>query len=54
MCIGNREGGDDAIGPYIADELQNSESTVLDCGTMPENFTYVVKQNKLKDLETLQ
>jgi len=31
MCIGNREGGDDAIGPYVADELKN-DFTVIDSG----------------------
>ena len=50
MCIGNREGGDDAVGPYIADELKNTEFTVLDCGTVPENFTSVVKQHSPKNL----
>ncbi len=26
MCIGNRDGGDDAIGPYIADKLKIFEN----------------------------
>ena len=47
MCIGNRDGGDDAIGPYIADRLQEDENlVVLDCGIAPENYTSVVKQHK--------
>jgi len=50
MCIGNRDGGDDAVGPYIADKLQESNFTVLDCGTVPENFTSVVKQHSPKNL----
>jgi len=52
MCIGNREGGDDAIGPYIADRLiqEKGDLVVLDCGTFPENFTSVVKKNNPKNL----
>jgi len=52
MCIGNRHGGDDAIGPYVADYLKDksNEFVVLDCGTVPENFTSVVKQHKPKNL----
>jgi len=50
MCIGNRDGGDDAVGPYIADKLQESNFTVLDCGTVPENYTSVVKQRSPKNL----
>lgn len=46
MCIGNRNGGDDAVGPYIADQLKDSEFMVIDCGTVPENYTGVVKQHK--------
>ena len=52
MCIGNRDGGDDAIGPYIADKLmrEKGELVVLNCGTVPENFTSVVKQHNPKNL----
>ena len=52
MCIGNRDGGDDAIGPYIADKLKQNECdlVVLDCGTVPENFTSIVKQHNPKNL----
>jgi hydrogenase 3 maturation protease len=52
MCIGNRDGGDDGIGPYIADSLKNDtfDCMVLDCGTTPENYTAVVKRQKLKTL----
>ncbi len=50
MCIGNRDGGDDAVGPYIADKLQESNFTVLDCGTVPENYTSVVKRHNPKNL----
>ena len=52
MCIGNRGGGDDAIGPYIADKLmqEKGDLVVLDCGIVPENFTSVVKKNNPKNL----
>ena len=53
MCIGNRDGGDDAIGPYIADKLKKEEIknfVVLDCGIVPENYTSVVKQYNPKNL----
>ena len=52
MCIGNRHGGDDAIGPYIADRLNEkvNDFVVLDCGTVPENFTSVVKQHEPRNL----
>jgi hydrogenase 3 maturation protease len=52
MCIGNREGGDDGIGPYIADKLkkEQNDGVVLDCGTIPENYTSVVKQYNPKHL----
>jgi len=49
FCIGNRDGGDDAIGPYIADQLneqKNHDFTVIDCGTNPENYTSIAKQKK--------
>jgi len=52
MCIGNRDGGDDAIGPHIADQLKEESDyfVVLDCGTVPENYTSVVKRYKPKNL----
>ena len=52
MCIGNRDSGDDAIGPYIADKLKenNDNFVVLDCGIAPENYTSVVKKHKPKNL----
>ncbi|MFH1100484.1 MAG: hydrogenase maturation peptidase HycI [Methanobacteriota archaeon] len=48
LCIGNRDGGDDAVGPYIYDTLHKKHSTIsaIDCGTTPENYTSVVKQQK--------
>jgi len=53
MCIGNIDGGDDAIGPYIADQLkdlENDDFLVLDCGVVPENYTSVVKRHKPRTL----
>ena len=52
ICIGNRDGGDDGIGPYIADTLKidSLDVKVLDCGTTPENYTAIVKRHKPKTL----
>ena len=51
LCIGNRNGGDDAIGPYVADKLESDENIdVIDCGTVPENYTSIVKRYKPKQL----
>jgi len=52
MCIGNRDGGDDAVGPYIADQLkeENVDFEIIDCGTTPENYTGEVKRLKPKKL----
>lgn len=53
MCIGNRDGGDDAIGPYIADKLKSEQPddiSVIDCGTAPENYTSVVKRENPQNL----
>lgn len=53
LCVGNREGGDDAIGPFIADKLNQYESEELICidaGIAPENFTDVVKKHHPKRL----
>jgi hydrogenase 3 maturation protease len=48
FCIGNRQGGDDAIGPYIFDRLQKEKTGTIavDCGIAPENYTGFVKQHK--------
>jgi hydrogenase 3 maturation protease len=50
LCIGNRDGGDDAVGPYIADKLKEEGIDVLDCGVVPENYTSIVKKNNPKNL----
>ena len=50
MCIGNRDGGDDAVGPYIADKLKDDDIEVLDCGVVPENYTSLVKKHNPQNL----
>lgn len=50
MCIGNRDGGDDAVGPYIADNLKDDDIEVIDCGVVPENYTSEVKQKNPQNL----
>ena len=50
MCIGNRDGGDDAVGPYIADNLKDKDIEVLDCGVVPENYTSLVKKHNPQNL----
>jgi hydrogenase 3 maturation protease len=53
LCIGNRDSGDDAVGPYVADKLKECSSqdiSVLDCGTVPENYTSVLKSHNPKNL----
>lgn len=50
MCIGNPEGGDDAVGPYVARKLKKSNVNVIDCKTNPENYTGVVKEKKPEKL----
>jgi hydrogenase 3 maturation protease len=51
LCIGNRVGGDDSVGPYIAHRLQsNKHLTVIDAGTVPENYTSIIKKHHPKQL----
>ena len=53
MCIGNRDGGDDSVGPYVADKLKkikNENLLVIDCATVPENYTSIVKKHKPENL----
>ncbi len=50
MCIGNRDGGDDSVGPYIANLLKKAEIEVINCCTTPENYTGVIKQKKPDNL----
>ena len=47
VCIGNDEGGDDAVGPFIAESLKDklsSDFDVLNVGIAPENYTGVIKK----------
>ena len=47
LCIGNRDGGDDSVGPYIFDKLNQEKPKnieLIDAGTAPENYTGKVKQ----------
>ena len=50
MCIGNRYGGDDSVGPYVADKLKDTDFQVIDCGTNPENYTSIVKKSSPDEL----
>ena len=53
MCIGNRDGGDDSVGPYIADILKEKKIIgieIIDAGTIPENYTGKIKKYKPKKL----
>ena len=50
MCIGNPDGGDDAVGPYIADKLKKTDIFVINCETVPENYVGVVKKQKPETL----
>lgn len=50
MCIGNEEGGDDAVGPYIANKLKESDIKSINCGIIPENYTSKVKEFNPKTL----
>jgi hydrogenase 3 maturation protease len=47
LCIGNKYGGDDGVGPYIANKLKNQEKNNLypiDGGIIPENYTSIIKK----------
>ena len=53
LCIGNREGGDDSVGPYIADILKEEKPKdlyVIDAGIIPENYTGNIKKIKPEKL----
>ena len=53
LCIGNRYGGDDGVGPYIANNLKNQENNnfyIIDSGIIPENYTSVIKKLNPKNL----
>ena len=42
--IGNALRGDDGVGPWIADHFQEEGWLSLNCGTVPENFTAVIRR----------
>ncbi|MBU4312694.1 MAG: hydrogenase 3 maturation endopeptidase HyCI [Candidatus Omnitrophica bacterium] len=47
LCIGNRDMGDDGVGPYLADEMKGKTSyEVIDAGVTPENYTGVITKLK--------
>ena len=47
LCIGNPEGGDDAIGPYIAHYLKPSNNLlIINAETTPENYTSIIRKNQ--------
>jgi hydrogenase 3 maturation protease len=53
LCIGNKYGGDDGIGPFIANkikDIENDKIFVIDCGTNPENYTSVIKRINSQNL----
>jgi hydrogenase 3 maturation protease len=53
LCIGNNDGGDDAVGPLIAHILKRKKSSlfdVLDAGITPENYTKTIKEKKPENL----
>lgn len=48
LCVGNEERGDDAFGPYVAKKIKRLERKglieIIDCGTVPENYTDVIRR----------
>ncbi|MCD4814021.1 hydrogenase maturation peptidase HycI [bacterium] len=46
MGIGNQLRGDDGVGNYIAQNFQAEGWLALDCATLPENYTSVVKKHQ--------
>jgi hydrogenase 3 maturation protease len=45
LGFGNPLHGDDGIGNYIASRFRARGWNAIDCGTMPENFTTVVRRH---------
>jgi len=45
LGIGNTLHGDDGVGIYIASRFRARGWNAIDCGTMPENFTAVVRRH---------
>ncbi len=44
MGVGNTLRGDDGAGPYLARTFHREGWISIDCGTMPENFTPVLRR----------
>lgn len=44
MGIGNDQGLDDGVGNYIANTFSHPDWKVINCATVPENFTSVIKK----------
>jgi hydrogenase 3 maturation protease len=42
--VGNPLSGDDGIGNYVAGKFHSPGWTAYDCGTVPENFTSIVRK----------
>jgi hydrogenase 3 maturation protease len=45
LGIGNLLHGDDGVGNYIGSRFRSRGWIAIDCGTMPENFTSVVRRH---------
>ena len=50
MGLGNIWRGDDGVGCFIAQNFKSDDWLVLDCGTVPENFTSIVRKTRPKYL----
>ena len=50
MGLGNIWRGDDGVGCFIAQNFKSDDWLVLDCGTVPENFTSIVSKTRPKYL----
>jgi len=45
LCLGNRDRGDDGVGPCLASEIKDKVNfEVIDAGVAPENYTGVIKR----------
>ena len=50
MGLGNIWRGDDGVGCFITQNFKSDDWLVLDCGTVPENFTSIVSKTRPKYL----
>ena len=44
LGVGNELNGDDGIGPWVAKNFSDASWQTIDCFTMPENYTAMVKR----------